>query len=1062
MARSRRVADAIATHSRLVLVSLLVATVLVGAGVTALETDTSFQQFESESEEREALEYVERNFETAEGNTTAVQLVLEDENVLTRESVLASLAYQQRLSEHETIGPTLAEDQPPVGLENVVATAVVREQRSETLRAEVTALERRAEATNETADRLEAALDRTISLQESAEALNESHAAGEIDDDEYERRSASLEAEFETTLENATADLDDEEAEQFERAGSRLRTITAEIAAVEREHDEHDDGASAQLRRLEESRDRAFAAGTVGIVAGEYRELQAERDRLETERERLEGREQPPLDTQIEALESLTEEEYEATLERLLDGEGPIGDLALRFLPASYEPGSTSAEARTTLVVQSTDEGEFEGPGTIEERIVDSQLELRALAAAQDEEYLVFGFGVVVDEVDRSIGDSLWIVGPLALALVVGTLSVAYRDPLDILLGAGGIGVVLLWTVGFMGWAGIAFNQLFVAVPVLLVGLSIDYAIHVFMRHREHRSGGDGGGVRGSMAVGLAGVGVALVWVTATTAAGFLANLVSPIGPIGEFGLVSAVGILAALVVFGALVPAAKIELDELLEARGIDRRRRALGTGGGRVARVLSVGATAARGAPLVVLACALVVTAGGVYGAAGVDTSFDQEEFLAAESPAWTERLPGPFAPGEYRSGDDLEYVTANFQREDARAQLLVTGDVTDGETLGRIAEAEAAAADSEGVYVLPNGEADVRSPLSLMEEVAAEDESFNASFQLADRTGDGVPDQNHAGLYDRLFEIDPDAAGDVIARNADGEYEAVRLVVSVRGDADLGETAAEIRGLEATFADATVGPDGGTDVDAVAGEDHAAGTDAVDGDDDGAVGLESDPESRWNAVATGEPLVTHVVEEDLFETVFWSLLVTLVVVVGVLSLGYRLLGYGASLGVVTLLPVAFAVSWILGTMALLEIPFNVLTGMITSLTIGLGVAYSIHVSSRYTVELERQGCVRDALYTTVTGTGGALLGSAATTVLGFGTLVLAILPVLRQFGLLTALTIVYAFLASVLVLPSLLVVWTRWFGPDVPLESPETNSRPSTAGSDGRHERVDGDDG
>jgi predicted RND superfamily exporter protein len=67
-------------------------------------------------------------------------------------------------------------------------------------------------------------------------------------------------------------------------------------------------------------------------------------------------------------------------------------------------------------------------------------------------------------------------------------------------------------------------------------------------------------------------------------------------------------------------------------------------------------------------------------------------------------------------------------------------------------------------------------------------------------------------------------------------------------------------------------------------------------------------------------------------------------------------------------------------------------------------------------------------------VTGTGGALLGSAATTVGGFGVLAFAILPPLQQFGIITGLTIIYAFLASVLVLPSLLVVWTKYFGPDV----------------------------
>lgn len=117
----------------------------------------------------------------------------------------------------------------------------------------------------------------------------------------------------------------------------------------------------------------------------------------------------------------------------------------------------------------------------------------------------------------------------------------------------------------------------------------------------------------------------------------------------------------------------------------------------------------------------------------------------------------------------------------------------------------------------------------------------------------------------------------------------------------------------------------------------------------------------------------------------------------------------------------------------MYLLGIPFNVMTGTITSLTIGLGVAYNVHMTERFLLERERGNGLWSALDRSVRGTGGALLGSAATTVGGFGVLVFAILPPLQQCGLITGLTIVYAFLASVFVLPSLLAVWTRYLGPD-----------------------------
>jgi len=158
---------------------------------------------------------------------------------------------------------------------------------------------------------------------------------------------------------------------------------------------------------------------------------------------------------------------------------------------------------------------------------------------------------------------------------------------------------------------------------------------------------------------------------------------------------------------------------------------------------------------------------------------------------------------------------------------------------------------------------------------------------------------------------------------------------MIVGVEGDATASETTAEMRTMADEFEDGSNG--------------------------------------RWSAIATGDPIVSYIVEQDLLDTVLESLVITLVAVFLFLTAAYWLTGASASLGAITLLPVAFSVSWILGTMYLIGMPFNVLAGMITSLTVGLGVAYSIHISERYRLELERQGNVWSALQTTVTGTGG-----------------------------------------------------------------------------------------
>ncbi|WP_290810334.1 MMPL family transporter [Halovivax sp.] len=986
-----RIADVITTRSKTVLVVLLLLTVLVGSGMTMVDEETSLDQFESDSPEVEAAEYIDENFTVEDTeNQTTVQVIVRDDNVLSRESILDSLAFQQEVRANETVNATLVDDDPINGVENALAITHVQQERAGELEAS-------------TAE-LEGALDETRELQREYESLNASYEAGEVSDEEYAQRAGEIEAGLDEIRGEATEGLDDEQAGVFLDAMEQVREIESEFVALELAYEAGEISEAeyeASQEELGDALEGAYQQGTSGVYADEFAEL--------------EDGETPSLDEQIEAIEGLKEDEYDELVRDVLSGDD---DGVLRLMPSAYEPGTADAETRMTAFTQSTEDGGMDDMGGVEGDAFDAQLDLQELANGQDQDLIVFGFGIISDEIDRSMADSLAIVGPLALLFVVGALLIAYRDLLDIVLGVAGIFLVLIWTFGFMGWTGIAFNQMFVAVPVLLIGLSIDYAIHVFMRHREQREAlrasitrtgtdaareqreadGKTDDIRGSMRIALAGVGVALVWVTATAAIGFLANLVSPIAPIREFGIVSAFGILAALIVFGGLIPAAKVELDSALESAGLDRRKRAFGTGGGRFSDALSIGATAARRAPIVLLVAVVLVTAAGVYGAANVDTSFEEEDFLAESPPEWTQNLPEIIRPGEYQAKANIEFVNEHFAREDSQAQLLMRGDVADDDALEEIASAEERLADGDVVYTLPTGEADVRSPLSMMQEVADEDheaynESFAASFEAADETGNDVPDRDVEALYDELFEVHP-AASELLYRTDVGEYEAARLVVAIEGGASFGDTTDEMR--------------------------------------DGASDLETAGDGRWEAIATGDPIVSYVVEQDLFETVIQSLLITLVVVFGFLSIAYRLTGNSAALGTVTLLPVAFATSWILGSMYLMGMPFNVLTGMITSLTIGLGVAYSIHISSRYTLELDRQGNVWDAMETTVTGTGGALLGSAATTIGGFGTLSLAILPVLRQFGIITGLTIFYAFLASVVVLPSLLVLWTRYFGP------------------------------
>jgi len=941
-----RVVERLFGRRRLLIVLLLVVTAGFGVGAAQLEETSSVDAFQTESTAGEKLDYIQGNFSAAE-NTTVAQVVIRDENVLDRETMLETIAYQQELRASETVNATLTENSV-ASVANAVAIAAMTEERAARLRQRQAALQQTEQA-------LGAALERLATDE-----------------------SASVETAFAAVRANSSLELGEGQYRTFAAAAERLR--------------------AAENRSV---REQAYAQGTRGVLAPAYEDLAAQQREIEAGLE-------PSLAAQHEQLAAMNDSEIQRQVQRVL---APDNTRLLALMPTGYDPGETRASATIIAVTQDTGGG-YVSPDSAPQAIIDAQHEMRAIADDRPGEYIVFGYGITAQEIESSMGDSLAVVGPLALLFVLAVLLIAYRDPLDVALGLFGVVTVLVWTFGFMGWAGIAFSTIFIAVPVLLIGLSIDYAIHVFMRGREARAGTDQS-VEGATVAGLSGVAVALVLVTVTAAVGFLSNLVSPITPIRQFGVVNAVGIVAALMVFGLLVPALKIEIDGALEARGIDRRKAAFGTSG-RLAPVLRSGAVLARRAPAVVLIVVLLVSAGGVYGGTQVDTSFSTDQFMAEDPPAWTDSLPASMQPGEYTAASTVEYLDERFLRQEMQAQILIEGDPTTAAFLQEAHAAEQRAANASTVGTLPNGEPAVRGPVSAMEQVAAENATFNATFTAADTNGDRVPDSNIEGVYDAFFAADEQAAADVLHRSAAGEYEAARVVLLGDGSATRGEVTADTRSVAESL-------------------------------DEGVV----------TATATGQQTVVfHIISEQIFDTVVQSLLLTLLAVGLFLTVVMRVTSGSATLGLVTTTPVVLTLAWVLGTMYALGINFNSITGMITSLTIGLGVAYSIHVSQRYRQQLDESESVWAALRTTVTGTGGALLGSAATTAGGFGVLTASFVPSLQQFGFITAISIVYAFLASVLVLPTLLVVWTRLFGPG-------WASREIKAGSPGAERPAAADD-
>ena len=109
------------------------------------------------------------------------------------------------------------------------------------------------------------------------------------------------------------------------------------------------------------------------------------------------------------------------------------------------------------------------------------------------------------------------------------------------------------------------------------------------------------------------------------------------------------------------------------------------------------------------------------------------------------------------------------------------------------------------------------------------------------------------------------------------------------------------------------------------------------------------------------------------------------TVAAALGILTLFFWVTVRRPVLGFVAVGPVVLVLIWVLGTMALLGIPYTVITSIITALSIGIGVDYTIHMIHRYQEEFSRVRNPEKAAVRTLATTGSALLGSALTTALG-----------------------------------------------------------------------------
>lgn len=553
----------------------------------------------------------------------------------------------------------------------------------------------------------------------------------------------------------------------------------------------------------------------------------------------------------------------------------------------------------------------------------------------------------------------------MGLTMLVIVMSIVWMNGAGVLLGPK--------YVGLIG----NFNEILQILPILLIGLGVDYAIHMTSRYREEI--GAGYAVPDSAGNATKTVGIALVLATATTSVGFLTNVVNPVTALADFGILAAVGITSAFILMLTVVPAIRVLLDQRAERKG-HLERQAFGHQSERLLpRLMGSTAVLAEKYAVSTLIAALALGTLGFVGLLELNTTFSFTDFL----PEGNELL------------NTFDTITEEFGGGfGEETDVIIEGEVATPEVHNALVAAWANLADTPDVVQF-GAAAAAESPVSVIAQMLAPDtETFNQDFAAYAATS-GIqqdltvaPDTDVAALYDQAAAANPEAMSRVVAK-ADDTYRFVDVGVTTQaGELRAGALADNLR---ADFSPVV-----------------AAGA---------------------TAVPTNQNIISSGVVTALQDSQKSSLAITIVAAMLLLVITFWIESRRPFLGVITILPVALIVLWVFGVMAARGIPFNPVTAMIANLAIGIGVPYTIHITHRYQEDRQRFDSPEEAIRSTTTHTGGALAGSAFTTAAGFGILVTSTLKPFQQLGEVTFWAIVFALVASVLVLPSMLVLWDRW---------------------------------
>ena len=161
-------------------------------------------------------------------------------------------------------------------------------------------------------------------------------------------------------------------------------------------------------------------------------------------------------------------------------------------------------------------------------------------------------------------------------------------------------------------------------------------------------------------------------------------------------------------------------------------------------------------------------------------------------------------------------------------------------------------------------------------------------------------------------------------------------------------------------------------------------------------------------------------------MLQSLFSSLIGTLGIVFGVISLMFLVLFRSFKLTAIGMVPNLLAAGVVLGSMGWLSIPLDIMTITVAAISVGMAVDNTIHYIFRFKLEFEKTGDYNESMQSSHQTIGRAMFYTSMTIILGFMVFMTSSFIPSVYFGFFVSIAMIMALLGALTLLPQLLLTF------------------------------------